>query len=277
MNLIRSEFLKLRTTSAWWLFTIGVAVLWALAFAANTFGTYVTLHPEKFAGPEGPQGDQVEAVANVDFTSIASNLYTSGQFFGLLFAMLLGILLITSEFQHQTLTTTFLTTPRRSSVVAAKLAVSAVGGVFFWFITTLLSVPGGAIFLSSEGQSAHLGDTEVLKAVGLNLLAFCLWGIFGLGFGVLIRSQIGATVTAAVLYVIGTFAVSIIFELLAAWQGDWIRKFDVIVPSIASAVMVSGTQLPDHPPQWVGAAILIGYAVVAGTIGTLILRRRDIS
>ena len=275
MNLIRSEFLKLRTTNAWWLFGIGVVALWALSFAANAFSSYILLNPGAFE--TGPEGSQPDLTPYADITAIASNLYTTGQFFGLLFAMLLGILLITGEFQHQTLTTTFLTTPHRSAVVMAKLAVSAIGGVFFWFTTTLLSIPGGVIFLSTQGESAHLGDTAVLKAIGLNLLAFCLWGVFGLGFGVLIRSQIGATVTAVVLYVIGTFAVSIIFDLLAAWQGEWIMKWQVIAPSIASAVMVSGTQLPDYPPQWVGAAVLIGYAAVAGTIGTLILRRRDIS
>jgi hypothetical protein len=41
--------------------------------------------------------------------------------------------------------------------------------------------------------------------------------------------------------------------------------------------MIAGTDLPGNPPRWVGAAVLIGYALVAGTIGTLIMRRRDIS
>ena len=31
------------------------------------------------------------------------------------------------------------------------------------------------------------------------------------------------------------------------------------------------------PPWWVGALVLIGYGVVAGVIGTLITRKRDIS
>ena len=53
----------------------------------------------------------------------AANIYTSGQFFGVLFVSLLGILLITNEYYHQTATTTFLTTPHRSRVVAAKLVI----------------------------------------------------------------------------------------------------------------------------------------------------------
>jgi hypothetical protein len=41
--------------------------------------------------------------------------------------------------------------------------------------------------------------------------------------------------------------------------------------------MISGTELPGSPPRWVGAAVLVGYALVTGVIGTLIVRRRDIS
>ena len=51
----------------------------------------------------------------------------------------------------------------------------------------------------------------------------------------------------------------------------------MLVPSIASQLMISGTELPGSPPQWVGAVVLIGYAVVAGAVGTLIIRTRDIS
>ena len=41
--------------------------------------------------------------------------------------------------------------------------------------------------------------------------------------------------------------------------------------------MISGTELPGNLPRWVGAVVLIGYALVTGVIGTLIMKRRDIS
>jgi len=41
--------------------------------------------------------------------------------------------------------------------------------------------------------------------------------------------------------------------------------------------MLSGTELPGNPPRWVGAVVLIGYAIVAGVVGTMITKRRDIS
>jgi hypothetical protein len=42
--------------------------------------------------------------------------------------------------------------------------------------------------------------------------------------------------------------------------------------------MISPTKtFTESPPQWVGAVVLIGYGVVAGLVGTRIIRRRDIA
>jgi hypothetical protein len=51
----------------------------------------------------------------------------------------------------------------------------------------------------------------------------------------------------------------------------------VLIPTTASQLMISGTELPGSPPRWVGAVVLIGYALVTGVLGTAIMRRRDIS
>ena len=34
---------------------------------------------------------------------------------------------------------------------------------------------------------------------------------------------------------------------------------------------------PESPPYWVGGIVLLAYGVVAGVVGTLIMRTRDIS
>jgi ABC-2 type transport system permease protein len=278
MKLVRSELLKIRTTNTWWLFGLGAFVMLALSFLVNAVNAHYTLAGPA-QNPEGVSPEQADQIrAQADALYQAANLYTSGQFFGLLFVMLLGIIVVTNEFYHQTATTTFLTTPHRTAVVVAKLVTAAIIGAGIWLVSTLLTVPATLIFLGGEGVDNHLGDWGVTRAILLNLLAYVLWGIFGVGFGVLIRSQIGATITAVVLYLLGTAAAGIIFSLLQRWLNwDWISKVQVIVPSIASQLMISGTELPGNPPQWVGAAVLIGYAVVTGLIGTLIVRTRDIS
>ncbi|MEU4716276.1 ABC transporter permease subunit [Micromonospora purpureochromogenes] len=277
MNLVRAELLKIRTTNTWWLFGLGALVTLALAFLVNALNANLSLSgPQDVEGLPQEQAEQV--LASADEVYQAANLFTSGQYFGLLFVLLLGIIVVTNEFYHQTATTTFLTTPHRTVVVTAKLVAAALIGALFWLVTTVLTVPATLIFFAAKGWDAHLGDWDITRAILLNLLAYVLWGVFGVGFGVLIRSQIGATITAVVLYLVGTTAANLVFFLLQQWlEQDWISKLAVIVPSTASSLMISGTELPGNPPQWVGAVVLIAYAVVTSVAGSLIMRRRDIA
>lgn len=278
MNLIHSELLKIRTTNAWWLFGLGAMGMLGLAIALNMLNAHILLDNTEEMVEGVPPEQAKQLLAQAEVLNIAANLYTSGQFFGLLFVMLLGIVVVTSEFHHQTVTATFLTTPRRTAVILAKFVAAALFGVLLWWVTTAVNIPATMAFLRIKGLDHQLGEPEVVRAILLNLLAYLLWGILGVGFGVLIRSQIGATVTAVVLYLIGTTAASILFTLLAQWlDAEWISKLQVIVPSIASNLMITGTELPGSPPQWVGAAVLIGWTVVTGAVGTLILRQRDIA
>jgi ABC-type transport system involved in multi-copper enzyme maturation permease subunit len=278
-RLIRSELLKIRTTNTWWIFTLASAIGTALALAVNFLKAHLFLHST--AGmTEGASSDQVQALqAQSQVVTQAANVFTSGQFLGCLFAALIGILLITNEYYHQTATATFLTTPRRTKVVAAKLITAVAYSAVFWLVATAIAIPAGLIFFKTEGFPSHLGDWDIIGAILLNLLAFAIWAIFGIGFGALIRSQIGATVTVAVLYVVGLYAADLIFALLHVWlQQDWVQTAQIIVPSTASQVMLSPVKLfAGSPPQWVGALVLIGYGAIAGLIGTFILRKRDVS
>ncbi|GAA4674048.1 ABC transporter permease [Phytohabitans rumicis] len=276
MKLVHSEFLKLRTTNAWWLFGLGALGMLALAFLINALQAHYLLNDPSTEGMSTEDAATFEATGSVVYQ--AANLYTSGQFFGLLFVMLIGIVLITSEFHHQTVTTTFLTTPHRTAVIAAKLAMAALAGAFFWLVTTAINIPATIIFLNTEDFTSQLGEWAVTRAILLNLVAYLLWGILGVGFGVLIRSQIGATVTAVALYLLGTAAAAIVFTLFAQWLDlDWIRDLQYGMPSIASGLMVSGTDLPNQPAFWVGAVVLVVWALATGTVGTLITRTRDVS
>jgi ABC-2 type transport system permease protein len=274
MKLVTAELLKIRTTSTWWIFGIITLPLWALSLLVN-WGTSNLNAGADTTGLDPGQADRVQAAA--DAVNVAAGLYTSGQFFGVLIVMLLGAIVVTNEFFHQTATTTFLVTPRRESVVLAKLGASAILGVVFWLVLTILNLIIAPFILSSLGVSSMLGEGAVWQAVALNGLAYVLWAVLGVGFGVLIRSQIAATVTLALVYVVGTFGAAAVFALLAAKVAEWTLKLQVLVPTSASALMVSGTDLPGSPPRWVGAVVLLGYAVIAGVLGTVIMKRRDIA
>jgi ABC-type transport system involved in multi-copper enzyme maturation permease subunit len=291
-RVIRAELFKLRTTSTWWVFTLATVVSTAVVLVVDIvnarsllqpFAQYVATHTHGHGGnlpADFLAHLKDEWTAGHSAVTQAATIYTSGQLIGVLLACLLGIVLITSEYHHQTATTTFVLTPRRTTVVRAKL-VTAVGlAAASWLVSTVISLVAGAVFLSSQGYGTQLDHWAVVRAVLLNLAAYAVWAVLGIGLGALIRNQLGATVTATVLYLAGATAASSVFELLNTYvlQKTWVLTAQVIVPSVASAVMVSPTKtFAESPPQWVGAAVLIGYGVVAGLIGTSLIRRRDIA
>jgi ABC-type transport system involved in multi-copper enzyme maturation permease subunit len=285
LRLIQAEIMKIRTTNVWWMFALAMVLVTALAFTVNAFSHHFNdFHPPPLDQVPKEERDQIAAQAAAARTAagvakIAADLMTSGQFFGLLFALLIGILVVTNEFFHQTATTTFMTVPHRTAVIFAKAVAATLFGGVFWLVATVLDLIATPIYLNSEHVSVHLADWTVVRSVLLNLLAFAVWAIFGLGLGTLIRSQIGSVVAGICLYLLGFAAVLIIFNLIyRAYPHAWIHTAEVIAPAVASSVMITpGRLYPDAPPQWVGAAVLIGYAVVTGFIGILITRKRDIS
>lgn len=276
MRLIRSEFLKIRTTNLWWLFLLGALALLALAFTINAFQLDFVLDPPAEAQLD-PQTEAQFAVLRTP-AAMTSFLVTSGQYFGLMFVLLIGIITVTNEFHHQTATATFLASPHRTAVILAKTVAAGVFGVILWAITTAINIPATAWYLNLQDAPSAFGDAAVQRAIALNLLAYILWALIGVGIGVLIRSQIGATVTAMVLYTVGTIAVAIIVQILISQFGwDWAENVQWAFPSIASSLMVSGVDVPEQPHYWVGGLILLAWALVTGFIGTLITRTRDIS
>ncbi|MEV4136782.1 ABC transporter permease [Dactylosporangium sp. NPDC049742] len=307
IRLIRSELLKVRTTNMWWIFLLISLVFTGLALWINIEQTKSELTDNFTAYPQGDpppnlteeqraqfEADQrqyqeqeaarvAKAHAAGQLAKFAANIYTSGQFFGLLLVMLVAILIITNEFYHQTATATFLATPKRTKVITAKLITAGLAGVLFWIITTAISIVGGVLYFGAEGLTNSLGNWTAQQAVLLNLLVYVLWAVFGIGIGVLIRSQIGATITAACLYTVGTWAAIIVLTLIheLVIKKDWVLESAVYIPPLASSHVVGGlaTQLGgvDLPPRWAGAVVLIVWAVVLGTIGTLITRKRDIA
>lgn len=279
VRLIRAEIMKIRTTNTWWLFLLGMVCVTALAFLVNALTHHYELFP-----PAGQHGAEMQAASALAHTpdglaKMAADLLTSGQFFGLLFAIIMGALVVTNEFFHQTVTTTFMTNPHRTAVIMAKVVAAAAFGALFWLVATVLDYIATPIFVHTQHVSVSITQWTVTRSVLLNLLAFILWAIFGLGLGTLIRSQIGSVVTGCLLYLLGTAVVALIFQLIYNYYPhDWVRTAEVIAPAVASQVMITPGRVNDYlPAQWVGGLVLVAYAVVSGAVGVWLTRRRDVA
>jgi ABC-type transport system involved in multi-copper enzyme maturation permease subunit len=294
LRLVRSEFRKIATTNAWWLFGLASLVITGLAMWGNMAeaagdiararDTSDTFQPLPGMSPADVAEAQARFAERHDLhmqsISAAGSIFTSGQFFGLVLVMLLGILVITNEFQYQTATATFLTTPHRSRVVVGKLAAAVGLGFVFWLVSQAISLVGGLLFFQNIDLTNSLGEWPVQRAILLNLLAYLLWAIFGFGLGTLIRSQIGSVVTGMTVYLLGYLGGIGIFVLIRTYliHGDWVLTAAVIMPSIASQIMISPEPLyPQSAVWWLGALVMLGWSALAGAVGVLLTRRRDIS
>ena len=278
VRLFRAEFMKLRTTSSGWVFLTGFIMFTALALTINGFGNYTLLHPQQgLVSPAQALAQTAHARSPAGAATMAASMMTSGQLFGVLFALLLGVVIVTSEFANQTAAVTFVTVPRRVTVIRAKVAAAACCGALFWLISVVIAAVATPLFLYTQHVSAPLAGWTVTRSVLLNLLAFVAWGIFGLGLGAVLRSQMASVVAAVVVYA-GSFGAILVFTALYnLFHQGWMLGAPVIAPAVASEVMItSGPAFPNAPPAWVGGIILIGYVVALTAGGIALTKGRDV-
>jgi len=279
-RLISAEIMKIRTTRAWWIF-LGIFTLFsAVALLNNFLSHHYQLYPQQdLADRAQALAQAAEARTPAGAAAIAASMMTSGQFLSVLIVMLLGIHVVTSEIAQRTVTATFLVTPRRERVIVAKLVAAGVFGALFWLITTVLDGVVTPVFMASQHISASLTGQGVIRAVLLGLLAFLLWAAFGLGLGVVMRSQVASVVAGIAIYAGGLAVVELVFHgLYDLYHQAWLLAAPVIAPAVASQVMITpAPAFPHAPPQWTGAVIMAGYALALTAAGIVQIRRRDIS
>jgi ABC-2 type transport system permease protein len=112
----------------------------------------------------------------------------------LIFSGLAGVLLVTSEYRYGTIHPTFLFTPRRATVLSAKLTAGLLAGLVFGAVSVGLAVGIGELILSARGiRSALTGGDFTLLVFG-GLAGIALVGAFGVGLGAILRSQVGAVI-----------------------------------------------------------------------------------
>lgn len=274
MNLTRSivaEFEKLFTTRLWWLLLI--ILVGYVAFTAGTLaGLFGALGEQMAAAPGG-------AALPVD--ELPPVVYSSATTVGYVFPLILGALTATSEFRHQTLTPTFLATPRRSRVLVAKFVVLAVVGAGFGVAALLAAMAPGAALLELTGNPSALGDSATWALAGRAVLAMSLWAIIGLGVGTLIPNQVASIV---IVLALTQFVEPILRFASSTWE--WSAALGKFLPGAASDALVGaslystftlGPTAPQVLEWWQGALVLLAIATALVTLGSITTWKRDVT
>jgi ABC-2 type transport system permease protein len=250
IRLVRAEFTKLATTRL----IYGLAAALA-AFAALTVVGNVII--------AGEQGDPLSAYSLPVLVAGPVTLLSGA-------ALLLGILGVAGEFRHQTVTQTFLVTPDRGRVVAAKLVAYPLAGIALTLTILAFTAAVAAGWLAAEGITPSL-----VGAVGVALgqvllgavLAAGLCGLVGVGVAALVRNQVAALVGVAVWALV---VEGLLMSLLQAPSS--LAKW---LPSAAAGALTNPGG--GHLSRLAGALLLAGYALALAVAGTRLVVRRDIT
>jgi hypothetical protein len=181
----------------------------------------------------------------------------------------IGILSVTSEWRHGTVTRTFLATPRRERVLLAKelwIVVLAVAlAVFALVVTLAVAVP----WLVVEDASLDV-DSRVLGLAGRTVLATILWGGLGVGIGALVQNQTLALVGAVIWVLLVEALIGVLLGLV-----DLEGLADYLPGRALSSF--DGTGEEGGLSTWAGAVVGLVWVVLLGALGGVRMSRQDVT
>jgi hypothetical protein len=192
------------------------------------------------------------------------NLFGTGGV-ALIFSSLAGALLITSEYRYGTIRSTFLFTPRRSSVLSAKLTAGLLAGLVFGAAGVALALGIGALILSARGIPSAVDGREIALLAGGGLAGIALRGAFGVGLGAIVRNQVGA--------VIGLLAWDFVVNGLLFGLAPAVGRF---MPTTAADALM-GLKTRHLLPPAAGGAVLLGWTLTLALAGLALTLRRDVT
>src|SRR6266540_2555122 len=128
----------------------------------------------------GTGGNNGQATPPLSDPAQVRTVYGMAFGIGSLFTLILGVIAICGEFRHQTITPTFLATPRRNRVVQAKVAGVVIAGGLSGILMIATGLLVGAIVISARGFGTRLGSGDVQQVLGLMVLGLVVWAVFTL-------------------------------------------------------------------------------------------------
>lgn len=196
LNLIKSEVLKVRSTQVWiWM------ILPALALTAlSTIGTvYGSIDDHEHLG---------EPIRYYDIFTTSTG--------GAVALLVIGVLGLTTEFRHKTITPTLLATPARWALLGGKAIAYVMFSFFYAAICIAVDLVIAIIWLNAKGLPVEFGH-GVLPGILKAFVALVLTASFGLGLGALIRNQAAAMVVGILYFFIVNGLLSVL-----PWVRHWI-------------------------------------------------------
>lgn len=260
IKLLTSELRKLIYLRANWLL-----LLWSGLFAGlGTVAPILILNSEDRPGAMGFSGTNTPEGINGVFANAAS---------GYLFALIIGILIMTNEYRHGTAVGTFLVTPKRSTVLLAKLIAASIAGLTVQLFSFVFALSSGFIALNFFEPHAPVPGELLFKVFRASLISGLVLGIVGVGLGALVKNQIAA-VTGAVIW-------TLIVEGLVVAFVDSIGKY---LPAGAITGLVDvdfgandfNFSIENYLSPGPATLVLLGYAALFSLISMRTTLRRDL-
>ncbi len=184
---------------------------------------------------------------------------------GALFAALIGVMAITSEFRHGTIRPTFVVTPDRSRVIAAKVVASLLMGIVFGIVAIGLSFGVGYAILAGRGIDFALDTGHVVLLVLGTLFMTALWAALGVGLGALVKNQVFA--------VIGMIVWAFVIDNLLRGLVPDVGRFTPVAASDSITAGFADYLLAPVAP----GLLLLGYVAVFVAAGAFLVARRDVT
>ena len=238
--LLRAELLKLRTTRTFLALTVA-----ALALSLLVVVLTILLSDLLFA---------------VDLRDLFTSDFTS------LFILLLGVVGMTGEWRHRTISSTVLAAPDRVRLLAAKAIAYAIAGAALSLIVTAIVMLVGSLLASARGHATvDLGD--LVDVLWRNLLVAALMGALGVVIGAVVRNQVAA--------MIGVLFFSFFVEPAVFALAPEVGRFGpTTAPSgIQAVAFFEGAE---HLEPLAATAVTLGWVALLFAAGAALLRGRDL-
>jgi ABC-2 type transport system permease protein len=238
VRLLRAELLKLRTTPR----TVVGLILPLLAIVVLGAVGNIT-------------GDHDASTVVGDILDVVG--------FASVIALILGVLIVTWEFRHNTIAGTFMVEPRRERVLGAKTAAAMLTGALLAVIAVALALSIAYVWIGGDPGVSFDVSGRAARLVA----AAALWGAIGVGVGAIVRGQ--------ALAIVLSFIWILIVEPLVVGLYDTVGRY---LPGQVLDELAGGAG-GDNAHIATGAAVALSFAYVAAIVGVgaALTVRRDVT